>query len=273
MTNRKEILEIRLEQLQDEKNGLENRTHRLRLRKSNEQKLMLSSYFNVSNDKFVCNTANDDRVRLQYADDSYGDIVSYQLDYNWERDENGERVRTSKIYHNGSTFKDLDETILEQSKARFEFMQCAVDFNDDIIAAWNVIEKKYDDLIATFRDSIYELSQSISAQNSDIIKLEKEALREKLTGKGLKFTESAQGRLPQLEVRWDWNVSRIKALKVVRTTASGKSADLLITQESNRWDNDTESYVNSPVTDTFTRVRMDKVEALVRSAERNSQLA
>lgn len=273
MTNRKEILEIRLEQLHDEKNGLEDRTHRLRLRKSNEQKLMLSSYFNVSNDKFVVNTANDDRVRLQYADDPYGDIVSYQLDYNWERDENGERVRTSKIYHNGSTFKDIDETILEQSKARFEFMQCAVDFNDDIIAAWNVIEKKYDDLIATFRDNIYELSKAISSQSSDINKLEKEALREKLTGKGLKFTESAQGRLPQLEVRWDWNVSRIRALKVVRTTASGKSADLLITQESNRWDNDTESYVNTPVTDTFTRVRMDKVEALVRSAERNSQLA
>jgi len=273
MTNQKEILEIRLEQLHDEKNGLETRTHKLRLRKSNEQKLMLKSYFSVSNDKFVCNTANDDSVRLKYADDPYGDIVSYQLDYNWERDENGERVRTSKIYHNGSTFKDIDESILEQSKARFEFMQCAVDFNDDIIAAWNVIEKKYDNLIATFRDNIYDLSQAISSQSSDITKLEKEALREKLTGKGLKFIESAQGRLPQLEVRWDWNVSRIKALKVVRTTASGKSADLLITQESNRWDNDSESYVNSPVTDTFTRVRMDKVEALVRSAERNSQLA
>ena len=273
MTNRKEILEIRLEQLHDEKNGLEDRTHRLRLRKTNEQKLMLKSYFSVSNSKFVCNTANDDSVRLKYSGgDSYGDIVTYQLDYNWERDENGERVRTSKIYHNGSTFKDLNENILEESKARFEFMQCAVDHNDDIIAAWNVIEKKYDDLIATFRDSIYELSQALSSQRTDIIKLEKEALNKKLTGKGVKFVESAQGRLPQLEVRWDWNVSRIKALKIVRTTASGKSADLLITQESNRWDSDTESYVNSPVTDTFTRVRMDKVEALVRSAERNSQL-
>ena len=103
-------------------------------------------------------------------------------------------------------------------------------------------------------------------------KLKKEALTEKLSGKGVKFVQSAQGRLPQLEVRWDWNVSRIKALKVVRTTASGKSADLLITQESNRWDNDTECYVNTDVTDTYEKVRMDKVESLVRNAQRNSQL-
>ena len=272
MTNQKEILEIRLEQLHDEKNGLENRTHRLRLRKSNEQKLMLSSYFSVSDDKFVCNTANSDSIRLQYADDNYGDIVSYQLDYNWERDENGERVRTSKIYHNGSTYKDIDESILEQSKARFEFMQCAVDFNDDIIAAWNNIEKKYDKLIDTFRDDIYKLSDAINDQMRDITDLEKEALTKKITGKGLRFVESAQGRLPELEVRWDWNISRIKSLKVLRTTPSGKSADLQITQKSNRWDDDAKSYIDTDVTETYERVRMDKVESLVRRAELNSQL-
>ena len=269
---RVKVLEIRLDQLQTERDGLENRQHRLRKRKSNEQKLMLGSYFHVSNDKFVVNTANDDRVRLQYADDPYGDIVSYQLDYNWERDENGERVRTSKIYHNGSTFKDIDETILDQSQARFEFMQCAVDHNDDIMAAWNVIEKKYDKLIASFYESTRELSDAINSQSRDITKLEKEALTEKLSGDGVRFMQTTSGRLPELEVRYDWNISRIKSLKVLRTTASGKSADLEITQKSNRWDNETEAYIETDVTDTYERVRMDKVEHLVRSAQRNSQL-
>ena len=272
MSKRVEILSTRLNQLKSEKDKLDTRTHKLRMRKQNEQKLMLGSYFSVSNDKYACTATSDTRVSLHYKEDSYGSIVSYELRDNWSRDEMHDVVESSRVYHNGSTYENIDESILIQSQARFEFMQCAVDFNDDIIAAWNNIEKKYDKLTATFSDSIYKLSQAISSQSSDITKLEKEALREKLTGKGLKFRESAQGRLPQLEVRWDWNVSRIKALKVVRTTASGKSADLLITQESNRWDSATESYVNSPVTDTFTRVRMDKVEALVRSAERNSQL-
>ena len=269
---RVKVLEIRLDQLQTERDGLDNRQHRLRMRKSNEQKLMLSSYFHVSDEKFACEISSDSAVRLKYAGDTYGDIVSYNLDYRWERDENGERVTKSKVYHNGSTYNDIDESILDQSQARFEFMQCAVDHNDDMIAAWNVIEKKYDKLIASFYESTRELSDAISAQNRDITKLKKEALTEKLSGKGVKFVQSSQGRLPQLEVRWDWNISRIKALKVLRTTPSGKSADLQITQESNRWDNDTESYVNTDVTDTYEKVRMDKVESLVRNAQRNSQL-
>lgn len=273
MTNKRvKILEVRLDQLETERNGLDTRQHRLRMRKQNEQKLMLLSYFDVSDDKFVCTTSSDDIIRLRYAGDDYGDIVSYQLDHSWERDINGERAVTSKIYHNGSTYKDIDESILDQSKARFEFMQCAVDFNDDIIAAWNNIEKRYDKLIDTFRDDMYKLSDAINNQMRDITDLEKEALTKKITGKGLKFVESAQGRLPELEVRWDWNISRITALKVLRTTASGKSVDLQITQKSNRWDDDIKSYVNTDVTETYERVRMDKVESLVRRAELNSQL-
>jgi hypothetical protein len=269
---RVKVLKIRLEQLQTERDVLETRQHRLRMRKSNEQKLMLGSYFHVSDDKFVCEPSSDSTVRLTYAGDSYGDIVSYQLDYNWERDENGERVRTSKIYHNASTYKNVDQSILDQSQARFEFMQCAVDHNDDILAAWNVIEEKYEILIDTFSDSYRDLSDSISSQSRDITKLEKEALTEKLSGDGVSFMQTTSGRLPELEVRWDWNISRIKSLKVLRTTASGKSADLEITQKSNRWDNETDSYIDTDVTETYKSVRMDKVESLVRNAQRNSQL-
>jgi len=266
------VLEVRLDQLSEERDSLENRQHRLRMRRKNEQKLMLTSYFHVSNDKFICDTNSGDSIRLKYADDPYGDIVTYNLDYNWQRDENGERATTSKIYHNGSTYKDVDQSILDQSQARFEFMQCAVDHNDDIMAAWNTIEKKYDMLIDTFRDKINELSQALSSQRTDIIKLEKEALNKKLTGKGVKFIQSESGRLPELDVRWDWNISRIKSLRVLRMSLSGKSADLEITQKSNRWDESTKSYVDTDATNTFTKVRMDKVESLIRHADRNSQL-
>jgi hypothetical protein len=274
---RVKVLKIRLEQLQTERDVLETRQHRLRMRKSNEQKLMLGSYFHVSDDKFVCVPSSDSTVRLKYAGDSYGDIVSYQLDYNWNRDEKGERAKTSKIYHNGSTYNDVDQSILDQSQARFEFMQCAVDHNDDIIAAWNTIEMKYDKLIDSFTENSRELRDSLSSQSRDITELEKEALTEKLTGKGVEFITSKdegyfKGSLPQLEVRYDWTIGRIKALKVLRMTASGKSADLQITQKSNRWDEDTKSYMDTDITDTYNTVRMDKVEQLIRSAKRNSQL-
>ena len=68
MSKRVEILEIRLNQLREEMNKLDNRTHRLRMRKQNEQKLMLGSYFHVTDEQFVCQATSDTRVVLIYAD-------------------------------------------------------------------------------------------------------------------------------------------------------------------------------------------------------------
>ena len=277
MSKRVEILNIRLEQLEGDANKLDNRTHRLRLRKQNEQKLMLNSFFSVSDDKFVCTANSDTRVGLHYDGDSYGTIVSYELQDRWSRDKMTDEVASSRVYHNGSTYEKIDESMLDQSQARFEFMQCAVDHNDDIMAAWNVIEAKYNKLIDTFREAQSSIRKSINEQSRDITNLEKETLTEKLTKEGVKFVKSKDGewisgRLPELEVRYDWTISRIKSLKVTRMTASGKSADLEITQKSNRWDNETESYIDTDVTDTYKSVRMDKVETLIRRAKVNKQL-
>lgn len=277
MSKRVEILNIRLEQLEGDANKLDNRTHRLRLRKQNEQKLMLNSFFSVSDDKFVCTANSDTRVGLHYDGDSYGTIVSYELQDRWSRDKMTDEVASSRVYHNGSTYEKIDESMLDQSQARFEFMQCAVDHNDDIMAAWNVIEAKYNKLIDTFREAQSSIRKSINEQSRDITNLEKETLTEKLTKEGVKFVKSKDGewisgRLPELEVRYDWTISRIKSLKVTRMTASGKSADLEITQKSNRWDNETESYIDTDVTDTYKSVRMEKIETLIRRAKVNKQL-
>ena len=277
MSKRVEILNIRLKQLQSDKDKLDTRTHKLRMRKQNEQKLLLGSYFSVSDDKFACTATSDTRVTLHYEKDSYGTIVAYELKDNWSRDEMCDVVESSRIYHNGSTYEKMDESMLTQSQARFEFMQCAVDHNDDIIAAWNTIEKKYDKLITTFSEPRSELIKSINDQSRDIDKLEKEALTSMLTTKGVKFVKSedgkwSRGRLPELDVRWDWTVSRIKSLRVLRMTTSGKSADLEITQMSNRWDEATKSYVDTDLTDTYKSVRMEKVESLLRRAKVNKQL-
>ena len=277
MSKRVEILKIRLEQLKTEGIKLDNRTHKLRMRKQNEQKLMLSSYFHVSNDKFVCNANSDTRVGLYYDGDSYGTIVSYELQDRWSRDEMSDRVETSKIYHNGSTYEKMDESMLAQSQARFEFMQCAVDHNDDIIATWNTIAKKYDKLISTFSDASSDIRKSINDQSRDIDKLEKETLTEKLTSKGFKFVKAedgkwSRGRLPELEVKYNWTIGRIKSLRVLRMTASGKSADLEITQKTDKWDDATNAYIDSEVTNTYERVRMDKVESLIYNAKVNKQL-
>ena len=276
MSPRVEILKVRLDQLQSEMNELDNRTHRLYMRKQDQQKRMLGSYFSVSDEQFVCQATSDTRAVLRYVTDNYGEIVSYQLNDRWSRDEQSERVQDSKIYHNGSTFNTLDQHILDQSQARFEFMQCAVDFNDDIIAAWNTIERKYDKLIASFSEAKSKLRTSINDQSKDIDRLEKETLTERLKN-GLEFVKGEDGKytkgsLPEIEIRWDWTIRRIKALKVLRMTASGKSADIEVVQKSQRWDNNYDSYKEVEETNTFERVRMDKIERMLRRAKNAGSL-
>mgnify|MGYP003131467683 FL=1 len=276
MSKRVEILNIRLNQLQSEMNELDNRTHKLYMRKQDEQKRMLGSYFSVSDEQFVCQATGDTRVVLRYVTDNYGEIVSYQLNDRWSRDERAERVEDSKIYHNGSTFDTLDQHILDQSQARFEFMQCAVDFNDDIIAAWNTIERKYDKLVASFSEAKSKLRTAINDQSRDIDRLEKETLAERLKN-GLEFVKGEDGRyskgtLPEIEIRWDWTIRRIKSLKVLRMTASGKSADIEVVQKSQRWDDNYSSYKDVEETNTFERVRMNKIESMLRRAKNAGSL-
>ena len=55
-------------------------------------------------------------------------------------------------------------------------------------------------------------------------------------------------------------------------TASGKSADIHVVQKSQRWDDKYDSYKETEETNTFEKVRMNKIESLIRRAERNNQL-
>lgn len=274
MTNSKrvEILNIRLEQLTNQRNQLDTRQHRLRLRKSNEQKLMLNSFFkSVNDDLFVAQASSDDRVSLKLASDSWGEIVTYNLETTWDRGDDGERIKETSISHNGSRFKDFSDYILKEAKARMLFMEIAIANDEEIISKWTEIEKKYDELIMSFYPKIRELNNAISSQSKDISALEEETLLEKLL-KGIEFSKSERGRLPELEVRYDWNISRIKALKVLNRTASGKSADLQITQKSQRWDNEKDEYIDTEESTTFEKVRWSKVKDLLRSAQYNNQI-
>ena len=91
-------------------------------------------------------------------------------------------------------------------------------------------------------------------------------------GDGVKFTKSERGSLPEIEIRWDWNIRRIESLRVLRMTASGKSADIQVVQKSQKWDDNYDSYKEIEETNTFEKVRMNKIESLIRRAERNNQL-
>ena len=271
MTNSKrvEILNIRLEQLTNQKNQLNTRQHRLRLRKSNEQKLMLNSYFeSINDDLFIVQANSDDRISLKLASDSWGEIVTYNLETRWDRDNDGERIKETNISHNGSRFKDFSDYILKEAKARMLFMEIAIANDEEIISEWTKIEKKYDKLIMSFYPKMRELNDAISSQSKDISELEEETLLEKLL-KGIEFGKSERGGLPRLDVRHDWEISQIKNIRVVGKTPSGKSVDLQVTRKWSRYDNETDKYIDEDKVEVFAKVRFDKVKSLLRNARYN----
>ncbi len=117
-----------------------------------------------------------------------------------------------------------------------------------ISSPWNSAEQK----------EVYRLGDALRLLNNEKSELERNARLAKLEIEGLEFTPDKYDRYPSLEVRWDWSVRDIFKIKVVRKTASGKSADLEITSRYKKWEGGFDERVQ-----TVDKVRMDKVESLL----------
>ncbi len=113
---------------------------------------------------------------------------------------------------------------------------------------WNSAEQK----------EVYRLDREIATLRHEKSELERQAIFTKLETEGIEFTPNKYDRFPELDVRWDWTVRGIFKIKVVKKTASGKSADLEIVTRHKTWEGDFQDS-----TTTVDKVRMDKVESLL----------
>lgn len=273
---RTEILKVRLDELDKENNKLKVRVKNLYIRRQKELINVLKDWFIPFNieDRDVTFNFTEFRVEvLRKLKDENKVIFWFSLREEWD----GNTTYTGFDINKFSGGAIVNEDVVKEFFLAAKWSQFILDYQDDIVAELNMVQERYQNYIEVLRGKQQEIVKSINQQQSDIDKLEKEALTEKLTSKGFKFVKSEDGqwrsgRLPELEVRYDWTISRIKSLKVLRMSASGKSADLEITQKSNRWDEGSKSYVDTDVVDIFKTVRMDKVESLLRSAKVNKQL-
>ena len=88
--------------------------------------------------------------------------------------------------------------------------------------------------------------------------MQRQTILTRLETEGVEFVADKYNNLPSLEARWDWSIRNIFKIKVVKKTASGKSADLEIITRYKDWDGN----IHDNVT-TADKVRMDKVESLL----------
>ena len=257
---RVEILEMRLEDLYDQKYILDERIENLYKRKKQQKKLVLEKYFNIElPEDYSIFIKSDENVELRAGDSKYaiGDFYFYDR---WSND--GVAIEKAEISLSSFRAEVEGNWISKRFEAISKFVMIAEDFGDDIVAELNMIEKRYNILPESIYQSRKELKKSINMQSADIDKLKKEQLMERLFDvDGISLTpEKDDNYLPRFEVKWDWEISNVAGLRVLKKSASGKSVDLEIKRRFRDYGSDDWKF------DTLKadRVRFDKVESFLK---------
>ena len=274
-------LELKYDQLDQELKALETRQSRLYHRGNKQKAVMLEDSFKMFSHHLFQLNFSETRVRLHPNDDKYNDIVEYTLETNWRRNDESERIEKSRIYHNGqyhysnvdkSQSSNFDDAIV-QSEARLDFLRIATANDKNIKFRWEAIDAKYSKYDISFYEPMRKLRDKISKVSSEISKIEQDAEMKTLENEGISFkTTEKRGYLPSLDVRFDHSVSRIKNIRVVGKTETGKSVDLQITRAGDRWNEEAQAYDKIELVDVYAKVRLNKVKTLVRSARLNGYI-
>ena len=274
-------LELKYDQLDQELKALETRQSRLYHRGNKQKAVMLEDSFKMFSHHLFQLNFSETRVRLHPNDDKYNDIVEYTLETNWRKSDEGERIEKSRIYHNGqyhysnvdkSQSSNFDDAIV-QSEARLDFLRIATANDKNIKFRWEAIDTKYSKYDISFYEPMRKLRREISEISSEISKIEQDAEMKTLENEGISFkTTEKRGYLPSLDVRFDHSVSRIKNIRVVGKTETGKSVDLQITRAGDRWNEEAQAYDKIELVDVYAKVRLSKVKTLVRSARLNGYI-
>ena len=72
--------------------------------------------------------------------------------------------------------------------------------------------------------------------------------------------------LPNLDIRWDWDLNNIQKIEILSKTASGLSANIKVKRCFKQYDYDNEDQETTKLVyqeDTFDKVRMSKINHMI----------
>ena len=166
-------------------------------------------------------------------------------------------VEASVYSSNGNNDWELSRLITVGKGA-----QIILDCKEDILDKYNTIVLFYKESIDTANKNSWDNEKEVSKCKDSIRQTEIEEVLKRVEIEGIEFSESAKERYnkyPALQTGYNDSVTSIKALKILSKTSSGKSANIQVTQEGNRWDDLTQEYVKTEHIRTFPLVRMSYI--------------
>ena len=203
--------------------------------------------------------------------DKYDHFLTIYVDDSWNEDD----TKTyNKLYISNSSFRtdEMSEWIVERFEKQAHYTRIAVDFQDDILAEMNQITDDFNALYTEIAKPAKALRKEYNEVFKDIQAIEKAARLEALMSeegleiKGIERERwgSTYTEYPDLEVKWDWTVRNVRGLRIDRTSASGKSADITVKVKRDQWSDDGSILRDVIVDQKVERVRMDKIESFLR---------
>ena len=143
-----------------------------------------------------------------------------------------------------------------------------IDHSDDIIAGHNKITSDYAGTLRKAEMAVQELELVLRAFGKEIEDIENKVIQDKIdTGcVEFKMRDDNPRTLPNLDIRWDWDLNNIQKIEILSKTASGLSANIKVKRCFKQYDYDNEDKGVTKLIyqeDTFDKVRMSKINHMI----------
>ena len=220
----------------------------------------------------------DDELRISssrievYPKGSNWELVSIYVKDNWGSD----GTDYIDMYMSVGSFRTetMEEWVVERFQKLTYYAQAIVDFKDDILARFNQIEDEKSERYSAINPQMRELRKQGRKLNETISDEKDRRKLEMLSNEGVEFKgrkrEGWNGETyieyPDFQAKFDERWHGVRGIKILRTSASGKSADVRITIKGTKYNVGGE-ITKELMSKDVMRVRMENVLKFVNHNE------
>ena len=257
-----EIIKIKVDKLEENLGSIDTRINRIRWRRKQETINIFRKYMTPDTDGIEIKNVSDKRMEFILLDDKYSSMTIERINVeDIERASWDETLVDFKAYSNGLSLKNVEE-LKKRSELQVKLAEQFEDFKDDMIAEVNCLQEKYDGWIEELYKRQKAAQEKVRPFRKELDELEEAELEKRLL-KGVTFSKIhsrwSSPKYPDFNVKWDEKIRDVKKLKVLRFSASKKSADIELTRQGKDWDGKIWTDVRK-----INRVRVDNFKNKVK---------
>ncbi len=210
-------------------------------------------------------------------------IEVYPKNGNWELcniyvkdDWKSQGTEYTDMYMTVGSFRTetMEEWVVERFQKLTYYAQAIVDYKDDILARFNQIEAEKSERYAAINPQMRELRKQAKELNETISDEKDRRKLEMLSNEGVQFKGSKREgwdgetyiEYPDFQAKFDERWNGVRGIKILRTSASGKSADVRITIKGTKY-NVGGDITKELMSKDVMRVRMENVLKFVNYNE------